>query len=373
VRAFTDWIPVFFGSSTRSKPRRAIRSATFLLGGCLSLALTAACGSSSSGTSPGGNSTPSSAVSASPATLSAAIPAGTTLRVGDQLDALKNLLHEGGQDKNFPYKIQYSAFIGGPPMLQAFQAGALDTGFIGSTPLIFAQAAKQSLVAVAAWANPGSAYQLVVPGKSSVTGWASLKGKKVAFQQGTALEAALLTALNGVGLKLSDVQTVNVPTTQVSSALQSGSADAGILIEPLTSVFLAANPSAKVVATTSALTDRSNFIIAATKALNDPGKSAALADYIDRLAKSYAYLQKHPDLIVQTTYIGQYHLSPARAAIVAKQVGVPSFIQLPGDVAAAQQKLADLFQENGEIPSKVDAAQEFDSRFNAIVQKAQGQ
>ena len=58
---------------------------------------------------------------------------------------------------------------------------------------------------------------------------------------------------------------------------------------------------------------------------------------------------------------------------MAKQVGVPSFIQLPGDVAAAQQKLADLFQENGEIPSKVDAAQEFDSRFNAIVQKAQGQ
>ena len=259
-------------------------------------------------------------------------------------------------------------------MLQAFQAGAIDTGFIGSTPLIFAQAAKQSLVAVAGWANPGSAYQLVVaPGKSDITGWASLKGKKVAFQQATALEAALLTALNGAGLKLSDIRPVNVPATQVSSALQGGSADAGILIEPLTSVFLGANPNAKVVASTTAITDRSDFVIASTKALDDAGKSAALADYVSRLVKSYAYLKTHQDLIVKTTYIGQYHLSPSRAAIVAKEVGVPTFIQLPGDVAPAQQKLADLFQSSGEIPSKVDAAAEFDSRFNAIVQKAQGQ
>jgi sulfonate transport system substrate-binding protein len=311
-------------------------------------------------------------VSAPPATLSAAIPAGTTLRVGDQLDGLKNVLKDGGQDKNLPYKVEYSAFIGGPPMLQAFQAGALDTGFIGSTPLIFAQAGHQNLVAVAGWANSGSAYQLVVPGGSPITGWASLKGKKVAFQQGTALEAALLTALSGVGLKLSDIQPVNVPTTQISSALQGGSANAGILIEPLTSVFLAANPSAKVVATTTAITDRSNFLIATTKSLDDPAKSAALADYVNRLAKAYAYLAKHPALVITTTYVGQYHLKPARAAIVEKDVGVPGFIHLPGDIASAQQKLADLFQANGEIPSKVDVSAEFDGRFNAIVQKAQG-
>ena len=31
-------------------------------------------------------------------------------------------------------------------MLQAFQGGAIDTGFVGSTPLIFAQAAGQDIV-----------------------------------------------------------------------------------------------------------------------------------------------------------------------------------------------------------------------------------
>ena len=41
-------------------------------------------------------------------------------------------------------------------MLQAFQAGAIDVGFVGSTPLIFAQAAHQDVVGVAGWATPHS-------------------------------------------------------------------------------------------------------------------------------------------------------------------------------------------------------------------------
>jgi sulfonate transport system substrate-binding protein len=363
-------------SSVSRHKARITRFGTALIGIGVTAALVAGCGSSTKSASTGSSAASPAAVGATavPAALPSTIPPGTTLRVGDQLDALKNTLHEAGEDTNFPYKVEYSAFIGGPPMLQAFQANAIDTGFIGSTPLIFAQAAKQDLIATAGWVSPGSGYQLVTtPGKTHITGWASLKGKKVAFQQGTALEAALLTALDSVGLKLSDVQQVNVPATQVSAALQGGAADAGILIEPLTSVYLASNPNAKVVASTTAITDKSNFIISSQKTLDNPAKEAALADYISRLAKAYTYLRSHPDLVIKTTYIGQYHLSPARAAAVEKAVGIPSFIALPGDVASAQQKLADLFQSNGEIPSKVDAAAEFDGRFNAIIQKAQGQ
>jgi sulfonate transport system substrate-binding protein len=365
----------------RSKTTHHSRSRTrglrvAVLGVGLATALAACSSAASTRTASGGSSAaPSSGgstASPSSAALPTTIPAGTTLRVGDQLDGLKNVLKLAGQDKNYPYKVEYSAFIGGPPMLQAFQAGALDTGFIGSTPLIFAQAAKQDLVGVAAWASPGGGYQLLASPSSGITGWASLKGKKVAFQQGTALEAALLTALDGVGLKLSDVKTVNLPTTSIAAALKSGDADAGISIEPLTSVALSTDSSLKVVANASLITDRSNFMIAANKTLDDPAKEAALADYIKRIATSYAYLQKHPDLVAKTTYVDTYHLPQARADELIKQNGVPSLIQLPGDVQAGQQKLADLFQANGEIPVKVDVAAEFDPRFNDIVKEAQG-
>ena len=118
-------------------------------------------------------------------------------------------------------RVSRSAFVGGPPMLQAFQANALDTGFIGSTPLIFAQAAKQSLVAVAGFTNPGSAYQLVAaPGTSDITGWASLKGKKVAYQQGTSAEAVLLLGLKHNNLKLSDITAVYLPPADARAAFE---------------------------------------------------------------------------------------------------------------------------------------------------------
>jgi sulfonate transport system substrate-binding protein len=304
--------------------------------------------------------------------LPTSIPAGTTLRIGDQLDNLKNTLQLGQQDSNLPYKVQYSAFVGGPPMLQAFQAGALDGGFIQSTPLIFAQAAGQNISAVAGWGTPNSVYRLVTaPGVDNIKGWADLKGKRVAYQQGTALESAVLEELDKVGLKQSDIKVVNVPVTTISATLQSHGADVGISVEPLTSVYLAANPSAKVIDKATDPTLTTQFLIATKKALADSGKSAALADYSARLVRAYAYLRAHPDALAQL-YVKQYHLPLAKAQAILQETGQARFISLPGDIVPAQQHLADLFAAAGEIPSKITVNSEFDSRFNSLVQQVQG-
>jgi sulfonate transport system substrate-binding protein len=308
------------------------------------------------------------------ATSSAKIPAGTVLRVGDQLDYLKTALKLAGEDQNFPYEVEYSAFIGGPPMLQAFHAGSIDAGFVGSTPLIFAQAAKQAITAVAGWATANGSYGLLTsPGTKDVAGWKDLKGKKVTYQQGTAGEAAILEALDTAGLELSDITPVNLPLTQAAAALQSGSADAGVLVEPLTSVYLASNPGGKVVAKANVITDRSSFVIATKDTLGDKGKAAALGDYIARLVRSFAYTSAHPDQVAQAVYIDQYKLPPDRAAEIVKENGGTSFVTLPGSVAKAQQHLADLFYQAGEIPAKVNVRKEFDTRYNALVQAAAGQ
>ncbi len=301
-------------------------------------------------------------------TIPSTIPSGITLRVGDQLGALETDLKISGQDQGFPYKVDYSSFIGGPPMLQAFEAGAIDVGFVGSTPLIFAQAAGQAIHAVAGWATQSSVYSLVVPpDKTGISGWADLKGKKVAFQEGTALEAVVLEGLASVGLKYRDITPVNLPTTEISQALVGGSADAGILVEPLTSVYLASNPEAKVVATATSIADRSDFLIATASTLDNPGKEAALADYVNRLVKAFAYLDAHPQAVVQAVYEDQYHLTAARAEVVEKEIGPSHFVSLPGDVAASQQRVADLYYGAGEIPSQVNVSSEFDSRFNTII------
>src|SRR4249920_2915458 len=102
-------------------------------------------------------------------TATAKIPAGTVIKVGDQLDYLKTVLALSGEDKDFPYEVEYSAFVGGPPMLQAFQAGSIDSGFVGSTPLIFAQAGQQEITAVAGWATGAGTYGLLTsPGNKDI-------------------------------------------------------------------------------------------------------------------------------------------------------------------------------------------------------------
>jgi sulfonate transport system substrate-binding protein len=296
------------------------------------------------------------------------IPPGTVLRVGEQLKNLSTVLSLSGEDKHLPYQVQYSEFVGGPPMLQAFEGGSLDVGFIQSTPLILAQAADQTVTAIAGWASQGSGYALVSsPGAHSITSWAGLRGKRVAFQEGTALEGALLEGLHSAGLDLSEITPVNVPATQVAATLQGGSADAGIEVEPLLSAYLQANPSAKVITRPTALTERADFLIADSSALADRAKSAAIADYITRLIKAYAYLKGHPNVVIQTVYEQQYGLSPARAAAVSTAIGPSSFFTLPGAMLAPQQRLAGLYKAAGAIPSTVSVGKEFDPRFNQLV------
>ena len=297
------------------------------------------------------------------------VPAGTTLRVGDQVEYLQTLLSLSGQDKDFPYTVEYSSFIGGPPMLQAFQGGALDTGFVGSTPLIFAQAARQNIVAIAAWASENGTQALVTT-DPDIEGWDDLAGKRVAYQRGTAAEAGLLQALDREGIDPSEVTAVDVPITQIAAALKGGSADAGISVEPLITKYLTETPGARTAAQASEVTDRTNFLIATREALDDRARSAALADYTARVVRGFTYLAAHPELLAESFYVKQYGLTPERAAQVQKAAGTTSVVLVPGDVVDQQQRLADLFAAAGQIPAKIDVDSEFDSRFNEIVRQA---
>lgn len=90
---------------------------------------------------------------------------GTTLRIGDQLHALKSSLDVAGEGKPPGYTIEWANFVGGPPIIAAQTGGSLDVGWMAETPLIFAQAAG-SLVKVIAVSKTieggGSPYALVV-------------------------------------------------------------------------------------------------------------------------------------------------------------------------------------------------------------------
>jgi sulfonate transport system substrate-binding protein len=313
----------------------------------------AACGSAAKVSLASSASVGSGAATAIPTS----VPAGVTLRVADQLNNLNNVLKASGEDTNFPYKVVYSQFVGGPPMLQAFQAGAEDVGFVADSPLIFAQAAKQKVVGVAAWAPESGALALVSAPGVHLSGWASLKGKKVAYQQGTVLEAAVLEGLQSVGLSLKDITSVNLPTTSISAALENGSVSAGILAQPLTAAYLVKEPSAAQVVRANQITDRVDFLIADTSSLSSPGKEAAIADYIGRLQKGYDWINRHPTEWAQDLYVDQYKLPLATATKLEASSGATTFLSLPGTLVPPPAIVGRSLRERRRDPEQTQRGQ----------------
>lgn len=136
----------------------------------IGLGALSACGSSQASTRAGAGDDVTT-TTAEPVAEIPEIPEGVTLRIGDQLNQLATVLEAAGEDQDLPYTVEYSSFIGGPAMLQAFQGGAIDAGTVGSTPLIFAQAADQGITAVAGWANDKGHYGVVAaPAPTAMTG-----------------------------------------------------------------------------------------------------------------------------------------------------------------------------------------------------------
>ncbi|MEC8567722.1 MAG: aliphatic sulfonates ABC transporter substrate-binding protein, partial [Pseudomonadota bacterium] len=71
-----------------------------------------------------------------------------TLSIGFQKSSLNLLVARQQQllEQAFPNaKIEWREFPAGPQMLEALAVGAIDFGYVGNTPLIFAQAAAKPL------------------------------------------------------------------------------------------------------------------------------------------------------------------------------------------------------------------------------------
>ncbi len=77
--------------------------------------------------------------------------------------------------------------------------------------------------------------------KKSIKSIADLKGKKVAYEQGTTSDLLLNAALAANAMTLADITPVKLPAADVAAALQSGQVDVGVTYEPYITPFLAKN------------------------------------------------------------------------------------------------------------------------------------
>ena len=104
------------------------------------------------------------------------------------------------------YKVVWTEFPSGPPLLEALNVGAIDFGNTGEAPPIFAQAAGAPIQYVAYEPPAPKGEAILVPKDSKLNSVADLKGKKVALNKGSNVHYLLLKALEKAGVKYSEIE-----------------------------------------------------------------------------------------------------------------------------------------------------------------------
>ena len=266
------------------------------LAAAASLAVLTACSSSSSSSAAGKGAGEVGGASASSSGTSGANQAsvsGVTLHVGDQAGTgAQALLTAAGLIGKLPFKVAWSDFTSGPPMLQAMGAGSVDIGGVGNAPPVFAAAGGSKIAIVGAYqANPlGSA--LLVPKGSPITSVAQLKGKRIAVAQGSSADYHLLTVLNKAGLSVHDVTLTYLQPAEGLAALSSGHVDAWDIWSPFVEQA-EVQKNAKALVTGTGYGSPYSFAVASRAALADPAKTAAIKDYLALVAQAHAWATNH--------------------------------------------------------------------------------
>ena len=318
------------------------------------LALATACGSAT--TAPDAAPVPPPV---SPAELSKVV-----LKVGDQKGGAKSLLTAAGLLGDVPYRIEWSTFTSGPPMLEAVSAGAVDVGSVGNTPPLFAAAANAQVKFVAASKADTISDAILVPPDSPLRSVADLRGKTIGVGKGTSAHGQVLYTLARAGLSLKDVRLSFMQPSEAYSAFTQKQIDAWAVWDPYTAqAELEAN--ARTLATGQGTANGYGFQVASTQSLGDAGKNAAIADFVTRLARAQVFNDQHPEERAKawTAETGLPLPVTQRAADRKNQLPV----SLNKELVDSEQRLADALADAKVLPGRLRFEDFVDRRFDAQV------
>ncbi|MEU6377176.1 ABC transporter substrate-binding protein [Streptomyces sp. NPDC046909] len=286
-----------------------------------------------------------------------------TLNVGDQKGGSEAILRAAGELDDLDYKIKWSTFTSGPPLLEAVNAKAVDIGGVGNTPPVFAAGAGSKIKVVAAWHGNSKGEAILVPDDSKLKKTTDLKGKSVAVAQGSSAHYQLVASLKDAGLSISDIKVKYLQPADALAAFTSGQVDAWAVWDPYTSQILQAKQG-RILTTGEGVVNGINVQVAAPSALADKDKAAAIKDYLERLRRATEWVYDHQE---------------EWAKVWAKDTGLPYDVALASvkrtnstrvavavdkPLIASEQAIADTFTELKLIPKKVDFAEFVDPRYN---------
>ncbi|MFF9199362.1 ABC transporter substrate-binding protein [Streptomyces sp. NPDC014779] len=285
------------------------------------------------------------------------------LRVGDQKGGAEAVLRAAGELDDLPYRVAWSTFTSGPPLLEAINAKAVDIGGVGNTPPVFAAGAGSKITVVAATHGDSAGEAILVPRDSPLRSPAQLRGRSIAVAQGSSAHYQLIASLAKAGLKPSDVKVNLLQPADALAAFTSGKVDAWAVWDPYTSQVLQSGKG-RVLTDGRGVVNGLGFQVAAPAALADPKKAAAIGDFVERLRRAQDWVYRHPEAWAKVWAKETGLPYEVALASVKRSNGTRIAVALDPAAVASEQRIADTFAGLGLIPHRFRFADFVDTRFN---------
>lgn len=269
-------------------------------------------------------------------------------------------------------------FASGPAMVQALASGSLDAAYIGIGPAMLARArgidvkvVAASVIDQVALIGRGALVEAIAAAPTPADGFkrfhaSTRRPAKIAtLPLGSVPDTVLRYYLAEVAkIAPTDVEILGVGEDQVQQLLLAGAVDAASILEPILTIVLERDRSARVIAAASDMFERQPgaVVLATADALAKRGPAIAKLVALHVRATEFAHREPDRTAVDVVTFIGKGLVDPAtmRKALTG---GATTLIADPRLIVASTRLLQDFQRRIGSQPAAIDVDALFDFSF----------
>lgn len=277
------------------------------------------------------------------------------LVLGDQVHLIESRMNAAHALDGIGYRLTWANFQGAAPLLEALNAGAVDTAPAGDLPVILAAAAGCRLKIAAVNRTDGKAMAIIVPGHSPIASVKDLAGRSVIVSsaRGSISHYLLLEALREAGVPADKVKIGFLLPTEAAAAFASGQIEAWATFGLYQVKAEAAG--ARILRDGTGIGPGYGIIAVSEATLADADKRAALSDVLIRNQSANRWCGDHLDAYT-AIYARQTGITPALARIMVEREN-PGLSAPDAAFVATLQRAADRFHADYRVlPRRVDVA-----------------
>lgn len=249
------------------------------------------------------------------------------------------------------FSVEWKEFQAGPALVEALNAGSIDVGRTGNSPVIFAQAAGTSFVSLAAGKPKFLGSGILVPNDSPIEAVADLKGKTVGFAKGSSSHYLIVKALEDAGLSYTDITPAFLQPGDARVAFEQGNIDAMVVWDPFTA-STEINSEGRMLTNGEGLSSDRDFFVATEEFAE---KHKEITDiFVEYIKKSSEWANSnHGELIPMLAPILNLDEESIEMTVKRREYGVDD---ISDDIINEQQDIADTFYELEIIPIEINVA-----------------